>query len=46
MLYVARQLGHSDPHVTLNTYGHLFDNERHAEKSSAAMEASYGGLLG
>jgi hypothetical protein len=44
-VYVARVLGHASPGFTLSTYSHLFDAERHAERVSAALEASYGGTL-
>lgn len=44
-VYVARVLGHASPGFTLSTYSHLFDSERHAERMSAALEASYGGTL-
>jgi len=34
VVYVSRQLGHSDPSITLRVYAHLFDREQHAEPSS------------
>jgi integrase len=44
-VYVARVLGHASPGFTLSCYSHLFDAERHAERVSASLEASYAGVL-
>jgi integrase len=43
--FVSRQLGHSSPEITLRFYARLFDKARHAEKMSAALEASFGAML-
>lgn len=45
VVYVSRQLGHADPSITLKVYSHLFDRHRHAERTSAALEARFGALL-
>jgi integrase len=37
ILSISRRLGHSKPTVTLNTYGHLFQNKDH--EAAAAIEA-------
>jgi integrase len=44
-VYVSRQLGHASPAITMNVYAHLFDRRKHADRSRAALEASYGALL-
>jgi hypothetical protein len=43
--FVSRQLGDADPSITLKVYAHLFDQAEHATRATAALEASYGGLL-
>jgi integrase len=43
--FVSRQLGHANPAITLGIYAHLFDQLEHATKASAALEASFGGML-
>lgn len=45
VVFVSRQLGHASPDVTLKVYSHLFDAAQHAERASAALEASFGHLL-
>jgi integrase len=43
--WVASQLGHANPAITLRVYGKLFDRLAHAEASRARMESAYGSLL-
>jgi integrase len=45
VVFVSRQLGHASPEITLRFYARLFDKARHAEKMSAALEASFGAML-
>jgi integrase len=40
VVQVSRQLGHSKPSITANTYARLFDHSRHAEAIRSAMAAS------
>jgi hypothetical protein len=42
---VAAQLGHAKPSITMDVYGHLFDRQRHADETRAALEARYGSVL-
>ncbi len=42
---VARQLGHSDPAITLGTYSHLFERARHADEMRQALGDGFGHLL-
>jgi integrase len=44
-VFVARQLGHTNPAVTLRVYAHLFDAARHAREAREQMSAEYRGLL-
>lgn len=41
VVFVSRQMGHSNSHVTLTTYAHLWDAAEHASKASAALDAVY-----
>lgn len=43
---VSRQLGYASPDISLRVYANLFDQARHADRTRAAMERSFGGLLG
>ena len=43
IIFVSRTLGHSNASITLNTYGHLFDREQHAERARTAMDAALTG---
>ena len=43
--YVAAQMGHASPKVTLDVYARLFRRARRVEESKARMEAPFGGLL-
>jgi len=45
VLFVSRQLGHSTPTVTLDTYGHLFDREEHGQRMRDGLEAAFGNAL-
>jgi integrase len=42
---VARQLGHSDPAITLSTYSDLFERARHADEMRQALGDGFGHLL-
>jgi integrase len=41
VVFVSRQLGHSNPTVTLGTYAHLFERADHAQSARAALQAGY-----
>jgi integrase len=43
VVFVARQLGHANPAITLGIYAHLFDSETQATKMRDALEARFGG---
>ena len=45
VVFVSRQLGHASPDITLRVYSHLFDQAEHAERATAALEASFGNAL-
>ena len=45
VVFVAGQLGHSSPTVTLSTYSHLFDERDHADRMSAILEDGFGSTL-
>jgi hypothetical protein len=42
---VSRALGDATPTITLNTYAHVFDSHRNADRTRALLETSFGGLL-
>lgn len=42
IVYVSRVLGHANPSITLNVYGHLFARAEHAERARAAMDTALG----
>lgn len=44
-VYVADQLGHSTPVITLRTYAHLFRAAQQEATARDELEAAYGGLL-
>ena len=44
-VFVADQLGHSTPVITLRTYAHLFRAHQHAREARAELDAAYGVLL-
>ena len=43
VVFVARQLGHANPAITLRVYAHLFDSEAQAARMREALEARFGG---
>lgn len=45
VVYVARQLGHASPDITLRVYAHLFNHHRHAQRASERTEAAFGAML-
>jgi integrase len=45
VVFVASQLGHSSPSVTLSVYAHLFDERDHAERMAAILEDGFGNVL-
>ncbi len=44
--FVSRQLGHSNPSVTLGVYSHLFARREHGELARQALDASYEAMRG
>jgi integrase len=42
VVFVARQLGHANPAITLRVYAHLFDSEAQSAKMRDALEARFG----
>jgi len=44
VVFVSRQLGHSNPTVTLGTYAHLFERADHAQSARAALQAGYAAM--
>ena len=44
-VYVADQLGHSTPVITLRTYAHLFRAAQQETQARSQLEAAYGTLL-
>lgn len=45
-VYVAAQMGHKKPSVTLDIYGHLFDRVKNAERHRQALDDDFGHLFG
>ncbi|MBA3407879.1 MAG: tyrosine-type recombinase/integrase [Solirubrobacterales bacterium] len=45
VVFVASQLGHSSPAVTLTVYASLFDERDHAAKMAEILEGGYGNVL-
>jgi integrase len=43
VVFVARQLGHANPAITLRVYAHLFDSEAQAKRMRDSLEARFGG---
>jgi hypothetical protein len=43
--YVADQMGHANPAVTLNTYSQLFDAESRKDEMREKMQLAFGGVL-
>jgi hypothetical protein len=42
---VSKQLGHTNPSFTADTYAHLFDHARHAQDLRDRLDSGYGHLL-
>src|SRR3954447_17903611 len=45
VVFVASQMGHRKPTVTLDVYAHLFDARDHADKLAAMLEANFASTL-
>jgi len=45
LLYVAEQIGHTNPAFTLRTYGHLMDRASRRKDARDKMQAAYGEVL-
>jgi integrase len=45
VVFVSRQLGHSDPSITLRVYADLFDRARHADAMRDSLDAAFGNAL-
>ena len=45
VVFVASQMGHRKPTVTLDVYAHLFDARDHADKLAATLEANFADTL-
>ena len=43
--FVADQMGHADPAITLRVYAKLFDPTRRKDEAREKLEAAFGGLL-
>jgi integrase len=43
VVFVARQLGHANPAITLRVYAHLFDSENQGNRMREALEVRFGG---
>ena len=43
--YIADQLGHANPAITLKVYSHLIDAERRRKEASEKMESAFGMVL-
>lgn len=43
--FVADQMGHADPAVTLRVYSRLFDPSRRKDEAREKLEAAFGGML-
>jgi hypothetical protein len=46
VVFVSRQLGHSNPNVTLSVYAHLFARREHVHAAREALEASFEAIGG
>jgi integrase len=46
MVAVSRQLGHSDPSITLRAYAEEFDRQRHADALRDSLDAAFAGKSG
>jgi len=45
VIAVSRQVGHSDPSITLRAYADLFDRYRHADAMRDSLDAAFGNPL-
>jgi integrase len=45
VVFVARQLGHANPAITLRVYAHLFDSEAQGTRMRDALKARFGAGL-
>lgn len=45
VVFVASQMGHRKPTVTLDVYAHLFDARDHADKLAAVLETNFASTL-
>src|SRR4051794_21842754 len=45
VVFVAAQMGHAKPTVTLDVYAHLFDARDHADKLAAILETNFAAAL-
>ncbi len=43
--FVASQMGHADPGVTMKTYAHLFEKEESMQRATDRLQAAFGGVL-
>jgi hypothetical protein len=43
--YISRSLGHANPSITLNIYGHLWDAAAHGEQARKAIDVTLGNVL-
>ncbi|HSE45635.1 MAG TPA: site-specific integrase [Gemmatimonadales bacterium] len=43
--FIAAQLGHSTPNITLETYAHLFDATAQTDAARDRLQEAYGGLV-
>jgi integrase len=41
VVFVSRQLGHTNPNITLGVYAHLFGQHDHAQTARDALEQGY-----
>jgi integrase len=44
VVFVSRQLGHSNPSITLEVYAHLFEQADHATAAREALDTSYAAM--
>jgi len=43
--FVAKQMGHADPSVTMSTYAHLWEEQESVEKARERLQEAFGGLV-
>lgn len=43
--FVAKQMGHSDPSITMKVYAHLWEAQESTDKARERLQASMGGLV-